>query len=103
TNPSARRGANPCSHQTPSTYTRDSSRSIRGSIRPTKRSRKTIGSTYQPQRRLAGGTKSSQTYSNSNRLARRPRSQTIGSNGGTNATEGGGFGGAASSLASSLT
>src|SRR5579884_410622 len=38
TNPAARRGAKPSSHQTPSTATRPSARSIRGSIRPTKRS-----------------------------------------------------------------
>src|SRR6266536_1113255 len=35
-NPSARRGAKPSSHQTLSTSTRARSRSIRGSIRPTK-------------------------------------------------------------------
>src|SRR5205085_5720223 len=93
TNPSTRRGANPFSHQRSSTRTRASARSIFGSMRPTKRSRKTIGSTYQPHRRLAGGKKSSQTYSKPKRLARSLRSQTIGSNGGTKATEGGGSGG----------
>ena len=55
------RGAKPSSHQSPSTSTRSRSRSIRGSIRPMKRSRKTIGSTYQPQRRYAGGRNSSHT------------------------------------------
>src|SRR5688572_17895645 len=74
---------------------------MRGSIRPTSRSRKSIGSTYQPQRRFAGGWKSSHTYSNSNSDPRRPRSQISGSNGGRNATEGGGSGGAASSSTSS--
>ncbi len=39
TKPSARRGAKPSSHQRPITSTRLSSRSMRGSIRPTKRSR----------------------------------------------------------------
>src|SRR6266540_3512592 len=63
----AERGAQPFSHQASSTCTPASARSIRGSIRPTKRSRNTIGSTYQPQRRLAGGRKSSHTYSKSNR------------------------------------
>ena len=79
---------------------RPPARSMRGSIRPTRRSPKSIGSTYQPQRRLAGGTKSSQTYSNSNRDPRRPRSHTNGSNGGRNATEGGGSGGRSSSSTS---
>src|SRR3954463_2129637 len=100
-NESSRRGANPSSHQRLSTSTLPASRSIRGSIRPTKRSRKTIGSTYQPQRRLSGGWKSSHTYSNPKSACRNLRSQTSGSKGGRNATEGGGSGGDSSSATSS--
>src|SRR5205814_4825210 len=96
-----RRGAKPSSHQTSSTSTRARSRSIRGSILPTKRSPKEIGSTYQPQRRFAGGKKPSHTYSKSNRLARRAVSHNSESNGATNATEGVGSGGASSSASSS--
>ena len=66
---------------------------MRGSIRPTRRSPKSIGSTYQPHRRLAGGMKSSHTYSKPKSDPRMSRSQTIGSNGGRNATEGAGSGG----------
>src|SRR4051795_12819966 len=103
TKPSAREGSKPSSHQTASTWTVPSTVSIRGSIRPTRRSRKRIGSTYQPHRRLAGGTNSSQTYSKPNRVPSTLRSHTSGSYGEMNATEGGGSSGALSSSMSSRT
>src|SRR5581483_9882607 len=103
TNPSSRRGTKPSSHQTASTWTTPSAASIRGSKRPTRRSRKTIGRTYQPHRRFAGGTYSSHTYSKSNSSPSSFRSQTSGSYGEMNATDGGGSGGAWRSSTSART
>src|SRR4051812_37406336 len=74
---------------------------MRGSMRPTKRSRNRIGSTYQPNFRFSGGKNRSHTYEKPNREASSGRSQTSGSNGDKNATDGGSSGGAPSSSTSS--